>query len=566
MIGHFRLALWVGLAGFGAMDAGVVGATEERPPSVRCATPTLRALAGDARWAAPGEARQAGVLPCDHTPVGPPPNPGIGDSWDWYLWRLGGFPVADVRTCTVRGMGDHCYVVVENSQWNVNVDQTDVDLIVDAFENQSIGSFPEQGIWDLDTGHFGDPPDDLDQDPRVYIVYYDLDISADGFFWAFDQECDDVADFHSNECDVVYMNCSDFSPSGDYLLAVLAHEFEHLIHYNHDPNESAWVDEGVAELAMWLYGNPDTISAFNANPDRSLLTFDGSWSDYIKSYLWNLYFYERAGGQPAVRALVAQPANDIAGYDAVLDAIGHPQNFDGLFSDWVVANFLDDPSIGDGRFGYTGETLPPFQPFATWSSYPVGPFGSSVQHWACDYVRYLDGDDLLLTFDGADNNRFAVRVMLLDDVNPTEVVDMVLSSGQAGSVSLPQVGSTHDIAVVAHAGIQTTGGMTYTYGATSDVVGVASLGEMGSTPSLVAAPSPGGVLFTVVFPSEARDARLEVFDVSGRRVASLFEGVASAGRHEIAWTAPFWGPGAGVYFARLFVGGNVATTRALVVR
>ena len=128
--------------------------------------------------------------------------------------------------------------------------------------------------------------------------YYDFDVGSDGFFWIFDQQCDNVAAYHSNECDVVYMNCSDYDPAGSYLLAVLAHELEHLIHYNHDVDEASWVDEGLAELAMWLYGNPDNISSFNTNPDRNLTSFTGAWADYIKTYLLSLYFYERYGGRP----------------------------------------------------------------------------------------------------------------------------------------------------------------------------------------------------------------------------------------------------------------------------
>ena len=146
------------------------------------------------------------------------------------------------------------------------MDQAQVNTIVEAFENSSIGSFPTQGIWDLNTSHFGQPPDVLDGDPRVYLLYYDFDVNSDGFFWAFDQECDDVAQFRSNECDVVYLNCSDNDPAGDFLLAVLAHEFEHFIHHNQDPNEEAWVDEGLGELAMWLYGSPDPIVQFPGIP------------------------------------------------------------------------------------------------------------------------------------------------------------------------------------------------------------------------------------------------------------------------------------------------------------
>jgi len=206
---------------------------EERPDVVRSATHMLKELVGPELWAQPGLENQAadadadaarGALPCDHTPVGPPPDPGVGDSWDWYIWSLAGFPEATLQSCTVRGMSENLYVVVQDSQWNVTVDQEQVDTILSHFEDQSIGDYPDQGIWDLNTTWFGDPPNPLDDDPRVYILYFDLDVNADGFFWAFDQSCDDVAAFHSNECDVVYLNASDFDGAGPYLLPVVAHD------------------------------------------------------------------------------------------------------------------------------------------------------------------------------------------------------------------------------------------------------------------------------------------------------------------------------------------------------
>lgn len=72
----------------------VTATLAERPPVVRSATHTLRQAIGDELWTAPGEARIAGELPCADTPVGPPPDPGLGDSWDWYIWALAGPPVA----------------------------------------------------------------------------------------------------------------------------------------------------------------------------------------------------------------------------------------------------------------------------------------------------------------------------------------------------------------------------------------------------------------------------------------------------------------------------------------
>jgi len=536
-----------------------------RPDFTRCATSELRESYGP--FEIPGAIRAG--LPCGHTPVGPPPNPGIGTSWDWYIWRLNGFPEADLKSCTIRGMGDHCYVVVEDSQWNVNIDQAQVDTIVDHMENQSIGDFPAQGIWDLNTAYFGDPPNLLDDDERVYVLYYDFDVNADGYFWGFDQECDDVAQFHSNECDVVYMNCSDFDPAGSYLLAVLAHEFEHLIHFNYDPNEAAWVDEGMAELAMWLYGDPDDISQFNTAPDRSLTTFQGAWSDYIKSYLFSLYFFERYGGQAAVRALVAEPANSILGFDNTLDAFLYSEDFVEVFSDWVVANWLDDPTIGDGRFGYVGETLPPFQAFFNAVSYPVGPSNTTVNHWAADYARFPNDAPIVASFDGVDNTTFAVRAILKDTVNPTEIVDMSLDALQAGTLALPELGDTHDEAVLVYAGTNSGGGTGYQYGATIGAVD-AQVGTAAANALSLTAIGSGSARPSIVYsvPSHAsgQPVRLDVYDVSGRLVRRVLDGEASAGRFAFVWSEAAEPAASGVYFVSLTVGAETLRTRVVIVR
>jgi hypothetical protein len=71
-------------------------------------------------------------------PMAPPDNPDVGDSWLWYTWLHVGGPHYVERMCTVRGEGEHVYVVVEDSQWLTNVDQADVDAIVEAWDNSSL--------------------------------------------------------------------------------------------------------------------------------------------------------------------------------------------------------------------------------------------------------------------------------------------------------------------------------------------------------------------------------------------------------------------------------------------
>ena len=236
----------------------------------------------------------------DDPALTPPPDPQLGDTWMWYVWDLGGMPQANLKPATVRGLGANVYVVVDDDEWNVTMNQADVDRIVEHFDDISVGDFPDQGIWDLNTSHFGDPPNPLDGLDRIFLFYYRFDIAADGFFWVYDQFPDGSQPWASNECDVVYMATDSSQPASDYMMAVAAHEFEHLIHYARDTNESTWVDEGLAELAMWLFGHPDTISGFNSNPDNSLLEWGGAWADYIQTYLWTLYCYEQYGGQPFI--------------------------------------------------------------------------------------------------------------------------------------------------------------------------------------------------------------------------------------------------------------------------
>ncbi len=61
----------------------------------------------------------------------------------------------------------------------------------------------------------------------------------------------------------------------------------------------------------------------------------------------------------------------------------------------------------------------------------------------------------------------------------------------------------------------------------------------------------------------AGPARVEVLDVTGRRVALLADGQRAAGRHELRWSPRGSGAGAGVYFVRL-AGSSGTLVRKLV--
>ena len=64
-------------------------------------------------------------------------------------------------------------------------------------------------------------------------------------------------------------------------------------------------------------------------------------------------------------------------------------------------------------------------------------------------------------------------------------------------------------------------------------------------------------------------ARVSLFDVNGRRVRTLAEGMFAAGPHETAWDTRDAGGQpvpAGVYFVRVEAGGGAETHRAVLMR
>lgn len=475
----------------------------------------------------------------------PPENPQVGDSWLWWLWVGETWPPNfEQAMCTVRGIGERCYVVVKDDEWLVNIDQTDVDIIIDSWENWSVGAFPDLGIYELDSLAFGAPPDELDGDPRIYLLYYNVGSIAAGFFFMFDEYPEGTyPNYHSNECEVCYLNpVSPGGPSGEMMLAVAAHEFQHMIHWLYDSNETSWVNEGMAGLAMWLYGYPDPIFGFNSNPDNNLVNWNGDWSDYVQTYLWSLYFYERYGGLPAVYAVVHEPANSIAGYESVLDSFGYPQNFDDVFGDWIVANFLDDTMIESGRFGYQGIDLPPFSVSGTYSSYPVSDVSMTVNHWAADYFKFTgfeSSSSISLSFDGADNNKYKVWGLAIHTDGTTEVLPMILNEEtQSGSLWIGGLTDTADQVILVVGAASNTGALEYSFSASTDS-GIESDPADPSVISLSASPNPfcGSVSLHLHWSgdSSAGNPMAVIYDLQGRVVNTLAMEIGCEGIANVFW-------------------------------
>jgi len=254
-------------------------------------------------------------------------------------------------------------------------------------------------IVDTDTYYFGDyverPAGNANIDVMIYNIvdesFFDptFPFYIAGFFWSSINQAFDRNMVFIDSLDWANRlgpNTSPWRGSDPSLWRELlyegtvAHELEHLIHNDHDPDEDSWIDEGMADLAIYLngFGHSDSHVVYYLAFHRTPLTiWGGGLESYGASYLFQLYLLENFDTKDGssftgwsntwTRYEMDEQGNSIAGVEAATGA-----NFNDLFDAWMVANYLDDPSQdGAGGFpiGYNEINLAPYNSpsFGPWS-------------------------------------------------------------------------------------------------------------------------------------------------------------------------------------------------------
>lgn len=174
------------------------------------------------------------------------------------------------------------------------------------------------------------------------------------------------------------------------------------------------MNEGFSELAAFLngydVGGADWL--YVMDPDIQLNTWPNDPSattpHYGNSFLFLTYFLDRFG-EDATKALVADPENGMKSIDNALQQIdatdprtGEPITSDDVFADWVVASYLQDPSVEEGRYTYNiyPDAPRPVETEAI-SSCPTGMETREVSQYGVDYLLLDCRGDYTLRFEGS---------------------------------------------------------------------------------------------------------------------------------------------------------------------
>lgn len=298
---------------------------------------------------------------------------------------------------------DHVYFWVEQG---VEYDQGELEALVDEFEQQSYPTNREFFGSEWSPG--------VDGDVHLYILLADgLGVNLAGYYSSVD-EYSPLAHEYSNSHEMFYLMAGNVDLGDAYTAGVLAHEFQHMIHWYRDQNEDTWMNEGFSMVAEHLNGFD--IGGFDfmyaVQPDQTLANWPGGNEEnsghYGQAFLVLTYFLDRFGPE-ATQAIVAHPANGFDSIDQILSELGATDpstgqaiSADDVFLDWALAMLLQDLSLADGRYGYTSYTNAPEPAYAeTVTDCPVTDQARNVSQYGVDYIQLTCEGAYDLTLQGA---------------------------------------------------------------------------------------------------------------------------------------------------------------------
>ncbi len=298
---------------------------------------------------------------------------------------------------------EHVYFWIDN---RVNsYSKKDLQKLVETFENQ---------IYQTTRAFFGSEwSPGVDNDPHLYILYTkDIGSSVAGYFSSIDSYLPIVREY-SNAHEMFILSADILELDDDYTYGVLAHEFQHMIHWNVDRNEDTWLNEGFSNLAMlvngYSAGSPERT--YLQSPDLQLNYWSPNPSEntphYGASFLFAAYLLDRFGTK-ITQALVSHPANGLASLDQVLDdqaiidsETGEKLLADEIFRDWAIANWLQNEEISGDR--YNIPSLPNLllpSKIETDGKCPSSVVNQQVSQYGVDYISFQCKTNLKLNFDG----------------------------------------------------------------------------------------------------------------------------------------------------------------------
>lgn len=319
-------------------------------------------------------------------------------------------------TCSQHVVGDTLNVPISGGSTSVYVAKTTatVAFLVQSGRTlsstvlQNLASTWDQTIYPTMTTYFGKDyqdgrglaPPDRDNNCQVEIVIYDIDgaFNIGGYF----------SPGGAAAREVVYVDFADITLA--WGKSIIAHELQHLLHNAQDPYENLWLDEGNADVAIYLCFGADGTLAGHLNGWTQQSELSVRWwnqrnADYGAGFIFTMYLADHLGGGAAVRQLVQDSATGGLGVENLaLSPVSGQSGKIGRTMGEIFANFSIAATIDSdqGIYGFSNLNLNPscggstfcrITPADTnsdWST-PWSSTGHTMEGWGIRSFKFTPG-------------------------------------------------------------------------------------------------------------------------------------------------------------------------------
>lgn len=367
-------------------------------------------------------------------------------------------------TADLRYTSLHAYFYVEQGYWS-SLSSADQNSLVSKITQ--VGSeFDDHAYATLRATYGAEWVPGIDNDSRLYILLTQMQGTLGGYIRQNDEQTKTISP-SSNEHEMVYLNAQNFlaSPNAQ---AYLAHEFTHVISYNQRErlrgiSEETWLAEALAEYAPTVlgYDNPwdgsilaQRAQDFEHLPFDSLLEWKGTDADSASASMFMHYLAARFG-ENILLPIMHSAHPGIAAIEEALTSTNVKENFNDVFRDWIVANYVNG-SMGNDTMTYQYQNLElgyehlHVSPLFTASIFAQGvsPFNVSVKSWEGRWYRFVpsqlgnNGNNVAkVEFQANDPSiHFVVPIVTSDITGKRSVQFMSIENGY-GVLYVPSFGS-----------------------------------------------------------------------------------------------------------------------------
>ncbi|MDX1608028.1 MAG: hypothetical protein R3251_02370, partial [Candidatus Spechtbacterales bacterium] len=196
----------------------------------------------------------------------------------------------------------------------------------------------------------------IDNDVKITILAARMQDNLGGYFREEDQFYRSQIP-NSNQREMFYIN-TNFLGSTRQLEAFLAHEFQHLIHFNQknrllNTRSETWLNEMMSEVAPTVAGLNDSysgsnlqsrIQSFTNTPSDAITRWNNNQEDYSAISAFGHYLLGQYGVE-FYKALVQSTEEGIGAVNDALAGIGAPERFGAVFNNWVVASLVNNCNV-----------------------------------------------------------------------------------------------------------------------------------------------------------------------------------------------------------------------------